>query len=220
MDKRFAIRALLSAVLLPLLLAACGSATPTVDPSVFTQTAAALETQDAASLAVRQTAEAKLNQVPTATLTPTITSTRTASPVPSRTPTIYLSSTRTVTPTPSATITDTPSPYACVLVDQSPRDGTTAKINTDVTVGWTIKNLGPATWAAKDIDLVQTGGDKIAKESVLDLPKDVKAGEKIELKVLLEFEDTTGIYRTNWMLAVNDTAITFCPLYVEIWLAN
>ncbi len=220
MHKKLAIRTLLCAWLL-VLLAACGQpAAPTVNPLVYTQTAAAVATKDAASLAIRQTAEAKFNQVPTVTLTATLAPTRTASPVPSATPTIFLSPTRTATPKPSPTATDTPSPFACVLVDQSPRDGATAKINTDVTVRWTVKNIGAAAWAAKDIDLVQYGGDKIAEESRLDLPKNVKPGEEVEMKVVLKFKDSTGVYRTDWLLAVNDTALTFCPLYVEIWLSN
>jgi len=220
MERRVVIQALLSALIAALLIAACSQATPTVDPLIFTQTAAAQATSDAASLAVRQTAEAKFNQQPTVTETPTTAPTRTASPVPSNTPTIFLSATPTATlpPTPSATLT--PLPYQCVLVDQTPRDGTTAKIDTNVTVRWTIKNLGPATWEAKYIDLLQMGGDKIAEESRLDLPKNVKPGEEVELSVLLKFKDRTGIYRTDWALTVTDSAITFCPLYVEIWLSN
>jgi hypothetical protein len=220
MDKKFGIGALVGAIMVMLLLPACQQATPTVDPIVFTQAAAAKETSDAASLSVRQTAEAKLNQVPTATEVPTSTPTRTPTRVPTNTPTIFLSPTPTGTPLPSATITDTPSPFSCILVAQSPKDGSTVKINTDVTVRWTIKNMGPAVWEAKHIDLIQVGGDKIARESRLDLPKTVKKGEEVELAVVLEFEDRTGIYHTDWMLVENDTALAFCPLYIDLWLSN
>ena len=41
MHKRTAIRALLSALIATLLIAACSQATPTVDPLIYTQTAAA-----------------------------------------------------------------------------------------------------------------------------------------------------------------------------------
>jgi len=220
MQIKFAIRALSAAAVLLLILSACDRATPTVDPLVFTQTAAARATSDSESLAVRLTAEAKLNQQATATEIPTVTPTRTASPVPTLTPTIFLSPTPTATPLPSPTVTDTPSPWSCVLVEQSPRDGSTVKINTDVNVRWTIKNVGPATWDAKYVDLLQVGGDKIAEESRLDLPKTVKPGEQVEVKVLLQFEDRTGLYRTDWALTVQDTAITFCPLFVDLWLSN
>ena len=220
MDKKVGVRALVGAVLLMLLLPACGQATPTVDPLVFTQTAAAVQTDDAASLSVRLTAEAKLNQVATATEVPTITPTRTPTRVPTNTPTIFLSPTPTATSLPTGTATPTPSPFSCILVEQTPRDGSTVKINTDVTVRWIVKNIGAATWVAKDIDLLQVGGDKIAKESRLDLPKTVKPGEEVELPVVLHFEDRTGLYRTDWMLVVNDTALVFCPLYIDLYLSE
>lgn len=212
-------------ILLTLLLAAlfatgCAQAAPTPAPLSYTQTAVAQASQSAAREAMRLTAEFKLNQLPTATLIPSVTLTRTASPVPSITPTIHFTPTRTASPQPSGTPTATLSPYTCQLVEQTPADGSSVGLNGVVTVRWTVKNVGLATWDAKDIDFLQVGGDKIARESRIDLSKTVHPGETVELAAVLEFEDITGLYRTDWMLVVVDSAIPFCPLYVSLWLTD
>jgi hypothetical protein len=207
-------------LLAALLVAACNQAATTPSPLIFTQTAAAQASQDAAMEALRLTAEFKLHQIPTDTRVPTATLTRTASPVPSLTSTIYFTPTRTATPLPSGTPLPTLSPYTCQLVEQTPADGTSVGINTTVTVRWTVKNVGLATWDAKDIDFLQVGGDKIARDSRIDLSKTVRPGETVELAAVLKFKDETGPYRTDWMLVQMDTATTFCPLYVNLWLTD
>jgi hypothetical protein len=209
---------LLGAVLLSLAVSACGTpSTPTVDPQIYTQTAAAADAEATSVEAARLTAQAKLNQQLTPTETPTTLPTRTPRPTETPTQKIVLSPTPTATALPTATVTNTSSPYVCTLIEQTPRDGTTVKISTKVTVRWTVKNSGPLTWAAKNIDFAQTGGDKIADPSLLDLPHDVKPGETIDLSTVLKMPDRTGQFRTDWKLAFPDTGQTFCPLYVDVW---
>ena len=191
---------------------------PTMDPAVLTQTAAAARTQERGTQEALQTSQALLNITPTITPTQTTAPTRTATPTV--TPTITLVPTRTATPLPSATITNTPSPYTCRLVSQVPRDGSTIKPNTTFTVTWTVQNVGKAVWEDIGIDLVQLGGEKIAVQTIYDLPRTVKPGETVDLQVELNAPEASGYYRTDWKLAIVDQGFTFCPLYVDFWVSD
>lgn len=191
---------------------------PTMDPAVWTQTAVAAQTLEQGTQEALQTAQARLNVTPSPTLTSTPAPTRTATPTV--TPTITLVPTRTSTPLPSATITNTPSPYTCRLVSQVPRDGSTIKPNTQFTVTWTVQNVGKVIWEDIGIDLVQMGGDKIAVQTIYDLPRTVKPGESVDLQVELKAPEATGYYRTDWKLAIVDQGFTFCPLYVDFWVSD
>lgn len=191
---------------------------PTMDPAVWTQTAVAAQTLEQGTQEALQTAQARLNVTPSPTLTSTPAPTRTATPTV--TPTITLVPTRTSTPLPSATITNTPSPYTCRLVSQVPRDGSTIKPNTQFTVTWTVQNVGKVIWEDIAIDLVQLGGDKIAVQTIYDLPRTVKPGETVDLQVELKAPEATGYYRTDWKLAIVDQGFTFCPLYVDFWVSD
>ncbi len=218
MQKRSIIRAVIGAAVIALGLAACGEPpTPTVDPLVFTQTAAAEQATAAAAEVIRLTAEAKLNQQPTPTETPSPQPTRTPRPTETPTQRVVLTSTRTATPPPPPTATYTFSPYQCRLIEQTPKDGTTVDIEATVNVRWTVRNIGSTTWDSKAIDFLQMGGDKVAEESRIDLPKDVPPGEDVELRVVLKTTDRTGLYRTDWRLVFVEGGFTFCPLYVDIW---
>jgi hypothetical protein len=221
MQKRVIFGAILSAAAVALSLAACAAPTPpTVAPLVFTQTAAAEQTSDAVSEAARLTAQALLNQPLIPTETPSPAPTRTARPTETSTPRIVLSPTPTASPLPSPTATDTPSPYQCRIIEQSPGDGTTVDIDALVNVRWKIRNVGSAMWESIAIDFLQTSGDQVAVETLFDLPRDVKPGEDVEFKVVLETTDRTGIYRTDWRLVFVEGGFTFCPVYIEVWATD
>ena len=89
-----------------------------------------------------------------------------------------------------------------------------------VNVRWKIRNVGSATWESIAIDFLQTSGDKVVIESRFDLPRDVKTGEDVEFKVVLETTDRTGIYRTDWRLVFVENGFTFCPIYIEVWATD
>lgn len=200
---------------------ACSApATPTINPGALTLQAAAQQTRVAADEAVRLTAQAKLNQTFVPSETPSPEPTRTRAPSETPTHTITAVPTRTNTLPPSHTPTRTPSAYECRLVAQSPRDGSTVKPDTEVTVRWTIRNIGPSTWEHTAIDFYQIGGAKIAKASVVDLPQSVERGEDVEIEIVLVMPDATGSYRTDWKLVIVDTAYAFCPVFIEVWAAQ
>lgn len=216
---RFAVRWIVVAAAAALL-AGCSlfaAPTPAVDGAA-TLAAAAKQTQDAVMEAARLTAEAKLSQGQTPTLTLPPAATRTPRPTETNTAIIRLSPTPTASATVTPSATNTPAPFQCKLVGQDPVDGATMKINSKVTILWTVRNLGPATWEKEYFDLVQVGGDQIAEKSILDLPKTVKPGEEVELVVVLKVGDVTGKYRTDWKLLRIDDNFTFCPLYAEFWV--
>lgn len=202
------------------LLTACQAGTPTVDPKILTQTAEVQLTQSRQTEEYKESVQAKFNAQlsATATLTPTLT--LTPSPQPTQTLTPTFPPTRTATFTASPTITDTPSPFACMLVSQSPMDGTTVKPNSKVTVTWKIRNVGKVDWDTNLFDFVQLGGDKIADEGIYDLPVTVKPNETVEMKVLLNMPGTTGSFRTDWKFYQVETGFVFCPLNITVWSSN
>ena len=221
MQKRTIIGAILGTAAIALTLAACASpSTPTLAPLVFTQTAAARQTSDAVLEEARLTAEAKLNQPVTPSVTPSPAPTRTVRPTETSTQRIVLSPTPTASPLPSSTATETPSPYQCRIIEQTPGDGSSVDIEATVTVRWKIRNVGAATWESIAIDFLQTSGDQVVLESRFDLPRDVKTGEDVEFKVVLETTDRTGIYRTDWRLVFVEGGFTFCPVYIEVWATD
>ena len=89
-----------------------------------------------------------------------------------------------------------------------------------VNVRWKIRNAGSATWESIAIDFLQISGDQVAVESRYDLPRNVKPGEDVEFKVVLETTDRTGIYRTDWRLVFVENGFTFCPVYIEVWATD
>jgi hypothetical protein len=215
---RIIVRALIFSILLTSL-AACQRATPqpTLD---LAQTAAVLATRDFSTRQALDTVAAKLNFQPsfTPSLTATTRPTRTATATPSFTPSKL--PTRTGTPLPTATATRTPSPWECRLISQDPKDGVTMKPGANFTTHWVIQNLGAATWSAKYMDFIQTGGDKIALVTTYDLPKDVKTLEKIELEVFMVAPDVTGAFSVDWKLVNTDTGKMFCPVNLHLWVSD
>lgn len=165
---------------------------------------------------VVQTAEAANSQTaaampPSETPTPSAVPTRTASVTPSPSPTfIFVLATPTRSPVPSAAAGD----YACLLVDQSPPDGSTMKKNQNFTVKWTVQNSGQATWDSGSVDFVYVSGAKLATVRAADLPKSVASGQTIALSLNMVAPSSTNKYKTVWTLQRGKDP--FCRLTINI----
>ncbi len=153
-------------------------------------------------------------------------------PLPSPTPTATLTPTITPTPTPliifpTFTPFILPSPggggggggggttdFACVLLDQTPPDGTVMPPRKDFDAFWTVRNSGAKTWDHGSVDFIYVRGDRLHKIAGYDLPKDVAPGKSIQLGVDMVAPGTQGTYTTAWGLRVGHDI--FCELSLTI----
>ncbi len=200
--------ALLIAGCAPLLPMGFPTQSPDAIPTIVAQTAAAAATQTAAAL-------------PTATFTPTITLTPTETPIPpTETPTptptfIFVLATDTATPTiESGGTVGSSTTYRCIVLAQTPPNGTTLAPNTDFDWMWRVENTGTRTWGDTEVDYRYLSGDRFHKKEIYDLPRDVYPGETIELIVDMIAPGETGTYTTTWSLRVGKK--TFCPVTLTI----
>ncbi len=140
---------------------------------------------------------ATLPPTETATLPPTITAAPTNTPPP------------TATATPAPTLTPTPVPIPCnwaqFVSDVTVPDGSIFAPNAEFTKTWKLKNIGTCTWTTQ-YALVFSSGASLAnkKQSVVELPHNVKPGENVEISVKMTAPDKAGTYISNWMLRSAD----------------
>ena len=198
-----------SLVFLTVLMLACAPlATPYAPPTfdllqvntIIAETAGAAATQTFVLL-------------PTVTITPTFT--RVPSETPSPTNTIIFSF-ATSTPIPSETPVPTKSsdPYACVVLSQTPADGTSFVPGLAFQARWQVKNIGLEVWGVNTADYRYVGGDKFHKAPVYDMPTSVPPGEKADITVEMWAPMDPGNYTTTWKIKVGKTE--FCTMKLNI----
>ncbi len=148
---------------------------------------------------------------PTATLTPTITPTPT--PIilfPTFTPFVLSSPGGGGGGGGGGTTAD----FDCVILDQTPPDGTVIMPRRDFDTFWTVRNSGTRTWDHGSVDFIYLRGDRIHEVAGYDLPRDVAPGRSIQLGVDMVAPGTQGTYTTVWGLRVGHDI--FCELSLTI----
>jgi len=206
-------------VLASILLSACGLAAkqePTPD-------AVTIKTQAVETAMAQITVQAALN--PSATpLPPTITPLPTATRY-TLTPAAIGGSTSggtsggggsklaTLTPTMSSWSSDD---YRCEFVDQYPYDQA-QKAGSEYDVVWTVRNIGDRTWYPDLMQVVRISGAEIAPNGMVPLPKTVKPGETVDIRVDIELPSNPQDYMlsTEWGIK-NDKGTVFCRFYHAI----
>lgn len=167
------------------ILAACGKATPTVDP-------AAKITEIASTVQAELTSIALLTPSATATPEPTATSTR--APV-TPTPTGI-----TPSPTKGVFATGVAGDNAKYLNDVTVPDYSLISPSSNFTKTWLIQNTGTTTWT-KDYKLIYLDGMVGANNTVsVNLPKSVAPGETIEVSVNFTAPASNGVYSSYWKM--------------------
>ncbi len=135
------------------------------------------------------------------------TSTRT-SPLPTNTPAPTATPLPTNTPLP--TLTPTPKPLPCnaakFIDDVTVPDGTAFAPNTDFTKTWRLQNSGTCTWTT-EYDLIYVDGSQMDGKKAVDMPRNVKPGETVDLSVVLTSPAKSGDYRGYWMLRAADGTV-------------
>ncbi len=183
---------MMALALILVLQTACGSNTPvaptlTIEPSL---TRAPSKTpRPSATPTVR----------PSETPAPQANSTSTTITNTLQTPEVTLSLATAALPTqPAATIPAGAVEDKALYVGQNLADNSYIKPGTNVTIIWTIKNVGKTTWNTKYL-LRYFFGPKGAKDSY-PFPKDVAPNASVELKVDFTAPSQPGSYNTWWKL--------------------
>jgi hypothetical protein len=210
----------IQAVLLASALAGCGILAPAVPPTPTPDNPATLE---AVSKAILQTVVAGMTQnaptstpvtpaTPTSTITATITLTPTITetPGPSPTPThAFIPWTKTPTPTQS--------PYACAIVDVSPKSGDSIRINQEFTGSWALKNTGTKIWTTDTTDIRYVDGQKLQREAdAYDLSGNVAPNGTTTISIPMKSPDGDGTFSTTWGLYMEDGSVCSLPLTINV----
>ena len=210
--------------ILALLVAGCeasflspsSSGAPTSIPGMFETIVAA-----SAGAAQSQTATV-IPPTPTPSWTPLPT--HTPSLTPTLTPTFHFSlgASRTPTRPPTAvapamatrTASDSDAPGGCLLLSQSPEDGSHFDPRKNFTASWKVKNTGSSTWDTASVDFVYDSGVKMHKKQLYDLPTDIPVGQDVTLNVSMLAPKSDGTYSTVWSLRRGTTY--FCHVNLTI----
>ncbi|WP_322510110.1 NBR1-Ig-like domain-containing protein [Anaerolinea sp.] len=222
MLKKQIIAGLAVLLLATMSLVACQQATPaapTLDANaVYTQAAQTV----AAGIAQTEAAKPSPTPLPPTftptptmiqpTATPELTGTPAAgTPQPSPTGAVGL------TPLPTNTLAAPPAQTTgdkAEWVSQSPADGTQIKKGEKFLVKYVLKNTGTTTWTTK-YTFRYYAGDKMGSPNDLNLTKEVKPKDTVEIVFELTAPDKTGKTNTIWVLT-NDQGINFYSVYLSI----
>lgn len=225
--KMFVVIALTAVAILA---AACNTpaptAAPTTDPKVFQTTLDAAATQAVQTVKSQftQTAEAKPTEpyVPIASATVDQATIVTATAlIPTATvfiPTWTLAPTSKPVIISSATpaVTATSSAYSC-SISLDPVTGTSMPAGYDFDGKFKVTNTGTEKWAASDVDLRYSSGQKFQKNAdSKDLPNDLAKGESYTF--LLDFLAPTdaGNYTSTWSVVRGSSTLCSIQFYYTI----
>lgn len=198
-NKRKMILSLMLVVLAGLLLNACRTREPAVDP-------------DTQKTSFAQTANSQATQTVEAQPTPT----QTLEPSPSPTNTPELTATSVITPTQGITATATigGGQDQATWLSNVPPDNTKFKPGEAFTVTWTLENTGSSTWTMNYYIEFASGEQMDAEEKVF-LPYPVPPNTNVQISVDFVAPEAEGSKRSNWRM-VNSNDIPFYEFYVVI----
>jgi len=155
----------------------------------------------------------------TATLPPSLTPTET----PTATATfIFIIPTKTNTPTatnpPTATgqfVNQSPG-ASCELVAQSPANDTVYGSRDQFTAEWTIENTGSETWLASNIDFFHSGGRDMHESDIADLPRNVRTGAQVTLRIEMRAPGNSGTYTSTWTLGTQRDPMCIVSVRIRV----
>ena len=193
-------------------LAACGSPTPTVAPTLDLNP---LRTEVAATVLAQVTQDLALTPSvtpipsPTVTFSPTLAPTETVSASPS--PTATLTSGTPGTPT---TGTDNRAQW----VSQTVADDTAFLPGETFTMTWRLKNVGTSTWTTAYL-LRFYSGDSFSAPKEVFLTKEVLPGDTVDIALKMKAPARAGPYRSVWVMSTESRSNFKEPVYLQIIVA-
>jgi hypothetical protein len=200
---------------------------PILPASSGAPTAAAgmFETIVASTAGAAQTSTALfVTPSPTPTWTPLPTYTPSLTPTASPTFLFVFGSMRTPTRTPApstgvaTTYTALPSGNAdgCILVSQTPADGSHFSARETFKVAWKVQNTGSQAWQKDSVDLAFSSGTEMYKKQLYDLPADIPSGEYVTLSVPMVAPKGEGTYYTVWSLRRGQNRFCHVDLTIRV----
>ena len=103
---------------------------------------------------------------------------------------------------------------ACILVSQSPADGTIMSPGTPFEMSWNLQNVGSSTWDENttDANFISAAGDtRLSSIDVLDLGTSVTPGSSYSVVVPMTAPSSAGQYGESWSVIEVDNI--FCQFY-------
>ncbi len=114
-------------------------------------------------------------------------------------------------------VAPTPLPTsACVLITQSPQDGTIFGAGSAFEMLWLLQNVGSTAWDAAEVDLkfVTASSARLSAVDVIDLTTTVDPAQVYEAKVPMQAPADPGQYSETWSLVQGEQVL--CQFYVII----
>lgn len=190
--------------LLALTACSAGSGTPTPDANtVYTQVASTVQSELTQSAALTPSATATVEPTATETPAPTVAAT---------------SSTPAGTATSAATGTRAPSPDRGEYIGQSITDNTKFDPGQTFTMTWTVKNAGTTTWTTAYCFRFFSG-EQLGAPATIQMPKEVKPGDTVELSVPMTAPSKNGTLLSTWVLT-NKDGVNFGSVYLQILVGD
>lgn len=168
---------------------------PDIQALVNTAVAETMAVHTQVAALVEQTVEARQAEA-TATLEFTETPTGTPLVIPTLTP-----FTPTVTPVSGGSSggTVTQPQYACIAINNKPKDNTVFNRNAKFDIKWTIVNKGAKTWA-RGVDVKYYSGPQMSGVKRVEIPKEMKPNDTYVINLDAVAPDKKGFYVMTWIV--------------------
>jgi hypothetical protein len=99
-------------------------------------------------------------------------------------------------------------------LSQTPTDGSQVLMNSKIKMTWTVKNIGKTTWKTSYL-LRYFAGNPMGGPASVNLPKEVKPDEQVDISVDMLAPASPGEANTIWVLT-NDQGANFQPLTLTV----
>jgi uncharacterized protein YraI len=120
-------------------------------------------------------------------------------------------------PEPPPAVTPPPGVTNCVLLSQTPTDGTVFAAGTGFTTVWTVQNTGSQVWDSTSSSLAyvtSTGESRLSSVDSYALTQDVAFGGTYPATVEMTAPGTAGQYSETWQ--ITDGTTDFCVFWLII----
>lgn len=212
-----------AAVLLVAILAGCGRAQPSLEPTVDTQpTFNAIQTQAVQTALAEMTLNAPTATpvLPTATPLPATEVPPTAAPtetaIPVVIPTMLPTNTR-VPATAAPVFTATSASFNCSITESSPDYGADIRPGGDFDGRWVVKNTGSEVWSASEVDIKYISGTKFqVNVDAMDLGGDVAKDGTYTIIVDMLAPNSAGRYTASWAVVRGSQTLCWLPLTIDV----
>ena len=205
---------IIGALLILFGLAGCSSATPTIVPTINTNS---LRTEVAATVLAQVTRDLALT--PSATPPPAPTATIRPTSTPTQATTTPSTEVAGVTATLSSLTPEAGTENMAEWVSQSIADKTDFEPGETFTMTWRLKNSGTSTWAANYI-LRFFSGDPFGSPEEVPLNREVPPGETVDIILQMKAPAMPGTYTSVWVMSTGDRSNFKEPVYLEIVVAE